>query len=146
MSISWDTVPSADTMSTFNSLTDVYVALHDALEGHVVDFDGLLTDGAWLERDFCATGSFDIVCDDVAFWDRLVLSLSELSAVDLQHDVAFVRIVEQLLLDVSHILAFRGGGRGMTSPHSSLLFPKTLTCVWSLHLALWLTDLACSAL
>ena len=81
-SISWDMVPSADTMSTFNSLTDVYVTLHDVLERHVVDFDGLLTDGAWLERDFCATGSFDIVCDDVAFWDRLVLSsLSELSAV-----------------------------------------------------------------
>ena len=81
MSISWDMVPPADTMSTFNSLTDVYVALHDALERHVVDFDGLLTDGAWLERDFCATGSFDIICDDVAFWDLLVLSLSELSAV-----------------------------------------------------------------
>ena len=81
MSISWDMVPPADTMSTFNSLTDVHVALHDALERHVVDFDSLLTDGAWLERDFCATGSFDIICDDVAFWDLLVLSLSKLSAV-----------------------------------------------------------------
>ena len=123
MSISWDMVPPADTMSTFNSLTDVYVALHDALERHVVDFDGLLTDGAWLGP--LLVGTF---------------------RGDLQLDVAIVRIVAQLLLDVSHILAFRGGGRGMTSPHSSLLFPKTLTCVWLLHLALWLTDLTCSAL
>ena len=56
-------------------------------------------------------------------------------------DVVVVRIVAQLFLDTSHILTFRGGGRGMTSHHSSLLFPKTPTCVWSFHLALWLTAL-----
>ena len=65
--MSCDTVPPDDMTSTYKTLTDVYVALHDALERHVLDSDGLLTDGAWLERDFCATGSFGIVCDDVAF-------------------------------------------------------------------------------
>merc|ERR1712196_596256 len=49
-------------------LTDVHIALHDGLEGGVMDSTGLLANEAWLEEHLRATEALTANCDDVAIW------------------------------------------------------------------------------
>ena len=50
-------------------LADVHVALHDGLEGAVVDAGGLLADEGGLEEDLRAAESLVTDDDNIAIWE-----------------------------------------------------------------------------
>ena len=91
-------------------LSDVHIALHDGLEGGVVDAAGLLAHEAGLEKDLRAAEALSTNSDDVAVWQFIRLLLIAALARRLHLAVEVQRDVAELLLDVADNLTLRRGG------------------------------------
>merc|ERR1719296_94590 len=91
-------------------LTDVDIALHDALESGVMDTAGLLADEAWLEEHLWATEALAAHRDDVAVGQLVSLLLVRALSGGLHLSVVIECDVRQLLLHISHDLTLGGGG------------------------------------
>ena len=96
-------------------LADVHIALHDGLEGGVVDAAGLLAHEAGLEKDFGAAEALGTDGDDVAVWQLIRLLLVAALARRLHLAVEVQRDVAKLLLDVADNLTLRRGGEGVAA-------------------------------
>ena len=96
-------------------LTDVHIALHDGLEGGVVDAAGLLAHEAGLEKDLRAAEALGTHGDDVAVWQLIRLLLVAALARRLHLAVEIQRDVAKLLLDVADNLTLRRGGEGVAA-------------------------------
>ena len=96
-------------------LTDVDVALHDGLEGAVVDSGGLTSDEGRLEEDLGAAEALVSDGDDVTV--RKLVSLLELRGFggELHLLVEVEGDVGELLLDIADNRALCGGGEGVST-------------------------------
>jgi hypothetical protein len=101
-------------------LTDVDVALHDAVVRRLVDTAGFHTKEAWLHHGFRATESFVSDSDDLSVWKLIALlkrgrrSSSGHLLLEVKSDVA------ELLLDITDNLALSRGGEGVTTLSENL--------------------------
>mmetsp|Transcript_88679 Transcript_88679/g.197130 ORF Transcript_88679/g.197130 Transcript_88679/m.197130 type:complete len:230 (-) Transcript_88679:542-1231(-) len=96
-------------------LADVDIALHDGLEGGVVDAAGLLADEARLEQHFRAAEALAAHGDDVAVGELVGLLLVRALSGRLHLGVKIKSDVAQLLLNIAHNLALSSGGEGVTT-------------------------------
>mmetsp|Transcript_36969 Transcript_36969/g.86650 ORF Transcript_36969/g.86650 Transcript_36969/m.86650 type:complete len:383 (-) Transcript_36969:71-1219(-) len=96
-------------------LADVHVALHDGLEGGVVDAAGLLSNEAGLKEHLWATEALATNGDDVAIRQLIGLLLVGALSRGLHLSIEVRRDVAQLLLHVAHDFSLRGGGEGVAS-------------------------------
>merc|ERR1711904_611026 len=96
-------------------LADVHIALHDGLEGGVVDATGLLTDEAWLEQDLRASEALTSDGDDVSIWKLIGLLLVRALTGLLHLSVEVKGNVAQLLLDVTDNLTLSSCGERITT-------------------------------
>ena len=96
-------------------LPDVDVALHDGLEGAVVDSGGLAPNEGGLEEDLGAAEALISDRDDVAVWE--LVSLLELRGLggELHLLVEVKGNVSELLLNVPDNLTLGGGGEGVSA-------------------------------
>ena len=96
-------------------LSDVHIALHDGLEGGVVDAASLLAHKAGLEKDLRASEALGAHGDDVSVGQLVGLLLVAALAGCLHLAVKVQRDVAQLLLDVADNLTLRRGGEGVAA-------------------------------
>mmetsp|Transcript_88677 Transcript_88677/g.197125 ORF Transcript_88677/g.197125 Transcript_88677/m.197125 type:complete len:318 (-) Transcript_88677:278-1231(-) len=101
-------------------LADVDIALHDGLEGGVVDAAGLLADEARLEQHFRAAEALAAHGDDVAVGELVGLLLVRALSGRLHLGVKIQSDVAQLLFDIAHNLALGGGGEGIAALRKDL--------------------------
>merc|ERR1711939_578461 len=96
-------------------LTDVDVALHDGLEGAVVDARGLLADEGRLEEDLGSAEALVTNGDDVAVGQLVGLVDGGRLGGSLHLLVEVEGDVGELLLDVTDNLTLSGGGEGVAT-------------------------------
>jgi len=96
--------------------SDIDVALHDGLEGELVDWWDFTTNGAeWVKESLWASELLVTDGDDVAIWE-LILLLFGGGVLELLHLFLVVEgDVAKLLLDVSDDLEFGRGGEGWSA-------------------------------
>merc|ERR1712154_57932 len=91
-------------------LPDVYIALHDGLEGSVMDTRCFLADEAWLEEHLWASEALTSHCDDVSIRQFICLLLVRALSRLLHLSVEVQSNVRQLLLDIPDNLPLSRGG------------------------------------
>merc|ERR1712024_273898 len=88
---------------------DVHIALHDGLEGRVVDATCFFADETGLEENLRTTEALAAHCDDVSIWQLVSLLFVRALGCQFHFAVIIQRNVRELLLDVTHDLALRCG-------------------------------------
>merc|ERR1711879_774872 len=96
-------------------LADVDIALHDGLEGSVMDAASLLTDEARLVQHLRATEPLTAHSNDVAIRELVSLLLIRALSSCLHLGVEVQGDVTQLFLDITHDLTLCSGGEGVSA-------------------------------
>jgi len=96
-------------------LSDINVALHDGLEGAVVDTGGFLTNQGWLEEDFWASESLRANDDDVTIRQLVGLLQGGGLSSSLGLLVEVQSNIGQLLLDITDNFTLSSGGEGVAA-------------------------------